>query len=91
MVVSKEIYEFTHKDSEISKSMEHVVEELVHTNPDISYTRVNEEEEPELRKLIINSKDPINHPCFVGVVGGKISKISSGMELSKEDLKSLVD
>lgn len=71
--------------------MEPIVEGLLSDNPDINYTRVNEEEEPELRKLIINSKSPVNHPCFVGMVGGKVSKISSGMELSKEDLRSLVD
>ena len=89
-MVSKEIIEFTNKDSEISKTMEPIVEELVSHNPDISYTRVNEEDEPELRKLIINSKQAVNHPCFVGLVGGKISGMSSGMTLSKQDLESLV-
>jgi hypothetical protein len=90
-MVSKEIIEFTNKDSEISKTMEPVVEELVSHNPDISYTRINEEDEPELRKLIINSKQAVNHPCFVGLVGGKISGMSSGMTLSKQDLESLVN
>jgi hypothetical protein len=90
-MVSKEIIEFTNKDSEISKTMEPIVEELVSQNPDINYTRVNEEDEPELRKLIINSKQAVNHPCFVGLVGGKISGMSSGMTLSKQDLESLVN
>lgn len=90
-MVSKEIIEFTNKDSEISKTMEPIVEELVSQNPDISYTRINEEDEPELRKLIINSKQAVNHPCFVGLVGGKISGMSSGMTLSKQDLESLVN
>jgi hypothetical protein len=90
-VVSKEIIEFTNKDSEISKVMEPIVEELISSDPEISYTRVNEEDEPNLRKLIVVSKQAIHHPCFVGLVGGKISGMSSGMTLSKEDLKSLVD
>lgn len=90
-MVSKEIIEFTNKDSEISKVMEPIVEELIVSDPEISYTRVNEEDEPELRKIIINSKEAVNHPCFVGIVGGKISGMSSGMTLTKEDLRSLVD
>ena len=90
-MVSKEIIEFTNKDSEISKTMESVVEELISSNPDINYTRVNEEDEPELRKLIINSKQAVNHPCFIGIVDGKVSRVSSGMQLSAEDLKSLVN
>lgn len=90
-MVSKEIIEFTNKDSEISKVMEPIVEELITSDPEIGYTRINEEDEPELRKLVINSKEALNHPCFVGLVGGKVSGISSGMTLSKEDLKSLVD
>jgi hypothetical protein len=89
-VVSKEIIEFTNKDSEISKNMQSIVEDLVSDNPDISYTRVNEEDEPELRKLVISSKQAVNHPCFIGIVDGKVSGVSSGMKLSKEDLKSLV-
>lgn len=90
-MVSKEIIEFTNKDSEISKVMRPIVEELINGDPEISYTRINEEDEPELRKLIIASKQAVNHPCFVGLVGGKISGMSSGMALSKEDLRSLVD
>ena len=90
-MVSKEIIEFTNKDSEISKTMEPIVEELVVSNPDINYTRVNEEDEPELRKIVISSKEAINHPCFIGIVNGKVSGISSGITLSKEDLKSLVN
>lgn len=89
-MVSKEIIEFTNKDSEISKNMQSIVEDLVSDNPDISYTRVNEEDEPELRKLVISSKQAVNHPCFIGIVDGKVSGVSSGMKLSKEDLKSLV-
>lgn len=89
-MVSKEILEFTTSESEISKTMEPVIQNVIDDNPDIAYTRIDEDQEPEIRKLIVNSKNPISHPCFVGLKDGKVSGIASG-ELSKAELKSLVD
>lgn len=89
-MVSKEILEFTTSESEISKNMESVVQNVIEDNPEISYTRIDEDVEPDLRKLIVNSQNPISHPCFVGLVDGKVNAIASG-ELSNKELRSLVN
>lgn len=69
--------------------MEPVIQKVMEEDPELAYTRVDEDVEPDLRKLIVTSKAPIAHPCFVGLVDGKVRGIASG-ELSKDELKSLI-
>lgn len=86
--MTKELYEFTETGSEISDSMSDTLKKFITENPDVVYERINEDEEPELRKQIVNSQAPTAHPCFVAVEDGHLRGYGSG-ELSDKDLKSL--
>lgn len=88
--MTREIIEFTNTDSEPSKRGAPIIQNYLKSHPDISYTRINEDEEPELRSLIITSKAAIVHPCFVGLEDGKPLKMHSG-EITEEDLDYLAN
>lgn len=85
----KEIVEFSNKESMASKAMEQVVEKLLKNNPDLSYTRINYDDEPDLVKAIIASQPPTISPFFVSFEDGKMSKSLAGIA-SVEDLEELI-
>ncbi len=86
----KEIFEITNTSSVTSEVMEPIIKDLVTDNPDIDYTRINHDEEPELVKLLVSSQIPTISPFFVGMVDGKVAGSASGV-VSKEDLENLVN
>lgn len=85
----KEIVEFSNKDSMASEAMKQVVEKLLQNNPDLSYTRINYDDEPDLVKAIIASQPPTISPFFVSFEDGKMSKSLAGIA-SVEDLEELI-
>jgi hypothetical protein len=89
MVSKKEIVEFSNKDSMASEAMKQVVEKLLQNNPDLSYTRINYDDEPDLVKAIIASQPPTISPFFVSFEDGKMSKSLAGIA-SVEDLEELI-
>jgi hypothetical protein len=86
----KEIIEITNTSSVTSEVMEPIIKDFVTDNPEIGYTRINHDEEPELVKLLVSSQIPTISPFFVGMVDGKIAGGVSGV-VSKEDLENLVN
>jgi thioredoxin-like negative regulator of GroEL len=88
-VSKKEIVEFSNKDSVASEAMKQVVEELLQANPDLSYIRVNCDDEPDLVKTIIASQPPTVSPFFVSFKDGRMSKSIAGIA-SIEDLEELI-
>jgi hypothetical protein len=88
-VSKKEIVEFSNKDSMASEAMKQVVEKLLQNNPDLSYTRINYDDEPDLVKAIIASQPPTISPFFVSFEDGKMSKSLAGIA-SVEDLEELI-
>ncbi len=86
----KEIIEITNTSSVTSEVMEPIIKDLVSDNPDIGYTRINHDEEPELVKLLVSSQIPTISPFFVGMIDGKVNGSVAGV-VSKEDLENLVN
>jgi thioredoxin-like negative regulator of GroEL len=88
-VVSKEIIEFSSSGSQASAAMQDIVKDMLKENPDVSYTRINCDEDPDLVKTIIASQPPTVSPFFVSFKDGKISKSLAGIA-SVEDLEELI-
>lgn len=88
--MSREIIEFTNTNSEDSKRSAPLIQNYLKSHPELIYTRVNEDEEPELRSMIITSKAAIIHPCFVSLENGRPLKMHSG-ELTETDLDYLAN
>jgi thioredoxin-like negative regulator of GroEL len=88
-VTAKEIVEFSNKDSMASEAMKKVVQKLLENNPDLSYIRINCDDEPDLVKTIIASQPPTVSPFFVSFKDGKMSKSLAGIA-SVEDLEDLI-
>lgn len=87
-MTQKEVIEFSNAGSKASQAMIPVVEEFLKENPDVSYTRVNYDEDPDLLKAIISSQAPTISPFFVSFKDGKAVGSVAGL-VSKEDLESL--
>lgn len=86
-MTQKEIIEFSNSKCVTSTAMEPIVKEVLEQNPDVSYTRINYDEEPDLVKSMIASQPPTISPFFVSFFDGKIHGSTAGLvsahELSK--------
>lgn len=89
-MVSKEIIEFSNSYSKASSAMQDIVREMLKENPDVSYTRVNYDEDPDLVKAIMAAQPPTISPFFVGFTDGKMSGSVAGV-VSAQDLTKLVN
>lgn len=88
-MTTKEIIEFSNSKSHASESMKDVVAKLLAANPDLSYIRVNYDEDPDMIKAIIASQPPTISPFFVTFTDGKMSKSLAGIA-SIEELEELI-
>lgn len=88
-MVQKEIVEFSNTASQASLAMQPVIKEFLEENPDISYTRVNYDEDPDIVKLLIKSEPPTISPFFVSFNDGRAKGSIAGI-VSKEDLKKII-
>lgn len=88
-MTTKEIIEFSNSNSHASESMKDVVAKLLVANPDLSYIRVNYDEDPDLVKAIIASQPPTISPFFVSFTDGKMSKSVAGI-VPIEELEELI-
>jgi hypothetical protein len=88
-MTTKEIIEFSNSNSHASESMKDVVAKLLAANPDLSYIRVNYDEDPDMVKAIIASQPPTISPFFVTFTDGKMSKSLAGIA-SIEELEDLI-
>lgn len=89
-MAQKEIIEFSNTDSHASVAMEPVIRELLEENPDVSYARINYDEEPALTSLLISSLPPTVSPFFVSFQNGKAVGSVSGI-VSKEELNRIIN
>ena len=89
-MVSKEIIEFSISGSQASAAMQAIVEDMLKENPDVSYTRVNYDEDPDLVKAIIASQPPTISPFFVGFTDGRLTGSAAGV-VSAVELTKLVN
>lgn len=89
-MTQKEIIEFSNKDSKASEVMEPVIQEFLKENPDVSYSRVNYDEDPDLIKMLIASQPPTIAPFFISFADGKAVASTAGI-VSKEDLAKIVN
>lgn len=69
--------------------MESVIKEILEQNPDISYARINYDEEPDLVKSMIASQPPTISPFFVSFFDGKMSGSAAGL-ISADELSKLL-
>lgn len=88
-MTKKEIIEFSNKNSKASLAMEPVIKQFLEENPEVSYERVNYDEDPDAVKAIIASQPPMVAPFFISFSDGKAMKTASGI-ISKEDLEKIV-
>ena len=89
-MTQKEVIEFSNTTSKGSVVMEPVIEEFLKENPEVSYTRINYDEDPDLLKAIISSQAPTISPFFVSFRDGQAVGSIAGV-VSKEDLKKIID
>jgi thioredoxin-like negative regulator of GroEL len=87
-MVSKEVIEFSNKYSEASDALQPLVQEAIKDNPEVSYTRINYDEDPDMIKALISSQPPTISPFFVSFVDGRVVSSAAGL-ISAEELKRL--
>jgi len=76
--MSKEILELiTNKQIKTPEEIK-MIEDYFKEHPDVTYTLINEDEDPEIRKLLLTSQPPTAHPCFVAMVDGKVVGVQTG-------------
>jgi hypothetical protein len=88
-MAQKEIVEFSTSNSKTSEIMQPVIQELLHNNPDVTYTRINYDEEPDLVKAMIASQPPTISPFFVSFCDGKMFASAAGL-ISVDELSRLL-
>lgn len=88
-MTQKEIVEFSTSGSKTSEIMQPIVQELLHNNPDVTYTRINYDEEPDLVKAMIASQPPTISPFFVSFNDGKMFGSAAGL-ISADELAKLL-
>lgn len=88
-MTQKEIIEFSNSKCATSIIMGPVIREILEQNPDVSYARINYDEEPNLVKSIIHSQAPTISPFFVSLEDGKISGSAAGL-ISADELSKLL-
>lgn len=88
-MTQKEIVEFSTSESKTSEIMQPIVQELLHNNPDVTYTRINYDEEPDLVKAMIASQPPTISPFFVSFYDGKMFASAAGL-ISADELSRLL-
>lgn len=88
--MGREIIEFTNTQSEESNRAAPIIENYLKNHPQVCYTRIDEDVEPELRSVLLKSQGAIVHPCFVSFENGKFVKAHSG-EITEEDLDYLAN
>jgi thioredoxin-like negative regulator of GroEL len=84
----REVIEFSNTDSEASTALEPLIQAVVKENPEVSYTRINYDEDPDIIKALIASQPPTISPFFVSFVDGKAVASAAGL-LSVEELNRL--
>lgn len=87
-MVSKEVIEFTNTDSKESQSLQPLVKAAAEENPEVTYTRINYDEDPDIVKSLISSQPPTISPFFVSFIDGKAVASAAGL-VSAEELKRL--
>lgn len=87
--MGKEILELITNKEVRTPEEEQVIADYLAKHPDVSYMLINEDEDPELRKLLGNSQAPTAHPCFVGMVNGKVVGVQTG-KVSESDIDNLL-
>lgn len=86
----KEIFEISTSESQASLAMSEIVKEILQENPEVSYTRLNYDQDFEIIKTLIQSKPPTVSPFFLSMHNGKIIGSASGI-ISKTELFKLVN
>ncbi len=88
-MTQKEIIEFSNNKSKASVIMEPIIKEFLYENPDVSYSKVNYDEDPEIVKSLISSQAPTVSPFFIGFYNGHAIGYTAGI-VSKEELKKII-
>jgi thioredoxin-like negative regulator of GroEL len=87
-MTQKEVIEFSNKGSATSTALEPLIQAAVKENPEVYYTRINYDEDPDIIKALIASQAPTISPFFVSFVDGKAVASAAGL-LSAEELNKL--
>lgn len=88
-MTQKEIIEFSNSKCATSIVMEPIIKEVLEQNPDVSYTRINYDEEPDLVKSMIASQPPTISPFFVSFSDGRMHGSAAGLISANELVKLL--
>jgi thioredoxin-like negative regulator of GroEL len=87
-MTTKEVFEFSNTDSKVSIALEPLIQAAVIENPEVSYTRINYDEDPDIIKALIAAQPPTISPFFVSFVDGRAVASAAGL-LSAEELNRL--
>lgn len=87
--MGKEILELITNKQIKTPEEEKLIEEYLAKHPEVSYMLVNEDEDPGLRKMLGPSQAPTAHPCFIGMIDGKVVGIQTG-KVSESDIDNLL-
>jgi hypothetical protein len=89
-MTQKEIIHIYNTGSKNSELLEPMINNYIDSNPEISYLKLEAEEDRMLINQIIPSRPPITSPFFIGMVDGRINGTASGM-ISQDDLGSITN
>jgi hypothetical protein len=85
----KEILEIDYTSSSEESPAKPIIDEMLSEDSDLTYMKINHDEEPWIVKMFVSSLAPTATPMFIGFVDGRISGSVSGL-VSKQDLSSII-
>lgn len=85
----KEILEIDHVPSSQDSPAKPIIDEMIKEDSDLTYMKINHDEDPWIVKMFVSSLAPTQMPMFIGFVDGRISGSVSG-SVSKQDLKDII-
>lgn len=85
----KEILEIDSTPSASDSSVKPIIDEMLEEDSDLTYMKINHDDDPWIVKMFVSSLAPTQTPMFIGFVDGRISGTASG-RVSKEDLSNLI-
>lgn len=89
-MTQKEILEIDTTPADSESSAISIIQEMLNENSELTYMKINHDEEPWIAKMFVSSLAPTETPFFIGFVDGRISGATSG-SVSREDLDRIIN
>jgi hypothetical protein len=89
-MTQREILEIDTTPSSSDSLVKPIIDEMLSEDSDLTYMKINHDEDPWIVKMFVSSLAPTATPMFIGFVDGRISGAISGA-VSKQDLKGIIN